>query len=162
MYCVMNRPSLFSSWLYVSTKTCAWLFAGIAVVWLGVAVYFWASSISRQHDWKKADATVTKVEEEASEGSNYKYSYFTFTDTESGKEYTVKSQMASSGMPLYDLGSKVEVIYPADAPNKAEENVFIVQYLLPLSFTFIVFVTGCISLVSFLIVRKIEKKDTSK
>lgn len=158
MCCVMNRPSLFSSWLYVSTKTCAWLFAGIAVVWLGVAVYFWASSISRQLDWKKADATVTMVEEEASE----EYPYFTFTDTESGKEYTVKSQMASSGMPLYDLGSKVEVIYPADTPNKAEENVFIIQYLLPLSFTFIVFVTGCISLVSFLIVRKIEKKDTSK
>lgn len=153
----MNKPSLLSSWLYVSTKICGWLFAGLTVLWLGVATVFWVGSMIQQYDGIKAEATVSKVEEV----DNFKHSYFTFVDSESGKEYTVKSQMGASAMPLYDLGSKVEVIYPAGKPDEAEENVFIVQYIVPLVFTFIVFVSGCISLVSFLICRKMHKKQTN-
>ncbi len=157
----MNKPSLLSSWLYVSTKICGWLFAGLTVLWLGVAAVFWVGCIGLQHDGTKAEATVTKVVEEESERGKFKYSYFTFTDTESGKEYTVKSQMAATERPLYDMGSKVEVIYPAGRPDVAEENIFIIQYLVPLIFTFFVFVTGFISLVSFLICRKMHKKQTN-
>ena len=154
----MNKPSFLSSWLYVSTKICGWLFAGLTMLWLGVAAVFWAGSMIQQYDGIKAEATVTKVEEV----DKFKHSYFTFVDSESGKEYTVKSQMGASERPLYDMGSKVEVIYPAGRPDVAEENIFIIQYLVPLIFTFFVFVTGFISLVSFLICRKIQKKDTSK
>ena len=85
-------------------------------------MFFWADSIIKQSTWEKAAAIVTKVAEDDSGNSNIQYSYFTFTDTERGKEYTVKSKMGASEIPIYELGSKVEVIYPVNNPAEAEEN----------------------------------------
>ena len=153
----MKHTSTISTWLHISAKIGSWLFAVVTVLWMGVAVFFWADSIIKQKTWEKAAAIVTKIAEDDRENSNIQYSYFTFTDTERGKEYTVKSKMGSSEMPIYELGSKVEVIYPANNPAEAEENTFIVQYILPLGFTFVAFMAGFFTLVLWVIYRKTKR-----
>lgn len=156
----MKRASTFTTWLHTSAKIGACLFTVITVLWMVIAVYFWADSISKQSTWSTAESIVTKVATDDSENSNIRYSYFTFTD--SGKEYTVKSKMGASELPIYELGSKVEVIYPTNNPTMAEENTFIVQYLLPLGITFVAIVAGIFALVLFLLYRMITKKVRTK
>ena len=70
--------------------------------------------------------------------------------------------MGASELPIYELGSKVEVIYPTNNPTMAEENTFIVQYLLPLGITFVAIVAGIFALVLFLLYRVITKKVRTK
>lgn len=154
----MNSSSTFSSWLRASAKIGAWIFTVITVLWLGIAVFFWADNIHKQRTWNRAEATVTKVTKDTEENSNIKYSYFTFTDTESNKEYTVKSKMGATDMPIYELGCVVEVIYPAAHPDEAEENVFIVQYILPIGFTLATVIAGIFALALFLIYRSMQRR----
>lgn len=52
------------TWFQYSVKVCAWLFAIAAVVWLGVAGYFWSDRLARYASWEKAEATVTEIREE--------------------------------------------------------------------------------------------------
>lgn len=147
-----------STYLYVSTKVCGWLFAVVAVAWLCVAGYFWSARIERQHSWEKATATVTAICGENGQNSTIKYSLLTFTDPGTGQSITVRSQMGASERPIYPVGDEVEVIFPAGEPNEAVENNVLVVYLLPAMITLGALMFGVVSFVSLLVSKKLAKK----
>ena len=121
-----------------SLKIASWLFLPFSILWILAAAFFWYQTASKLREWEKAPAVVTAVEPEAlaagSNGEAMKYAMLSF-HTQEGKEYMVRSQLGNTGKPLWTVGEKVEIIFPADSPEKAEENIFIVQYLLPLGIT---------------------------
>lgn len=145
-----------------SLTIAACLFLPITLLALAVAGYFWVDSMSRQWKWQQAEATVTGIEWQESESvgtKKYAHAVLTFTTPE-GKKVSVLSQMASSEQPLYKVNETLSVIYPANAPEKAEENVFIVQYLLPLSVTVMALFCALVTLLLFIFGRWARKNNT--
>ncbi|MBQ3218759.1 MAG: DUF3592 domain-containing protein [Akkermansia sp.] len=122
-----------------SLTIAACLFLPITLLALAVAGYFWVDSLHRQAEWNKAEATVTRIEWKESTNSHgekapFAYAVFSFRSAD-GNVTEVLSQTAAAQKPLYEVGDKQWVIYPPDAPEEAMEDVFIVQYLLPLILT---------------------------
>lgn len=145
-----------------SLTIAAYLFLPFTLGSLAIAGYFWFNSMSRQWEWQQAEATVTGIEwvESESVGTlKFAHAVLTFT-TEDGQKVSVLSQMASSEQPLYQVHDTLPVIYPPQAPQEAEENVFIVQYLLPLSVTVMALFSGAITLLLFILGRRAQKKNT--
>lgn len=145
-------------YFYLSTKVCGWLFAVAALVWLGVAGYFWFSCIEEQSSWSRATATVTEICEEKGANGTTKYSRLTFVVPETGQSVTVRSQAGASERPVYPVGDEVEVIFPAEKPDEAIENNVIVVYLLPFMFSIAALLFGVVSFAAFHISRKLKKK----
>ena len=148
-----------NNWFYFSTKVCGWLFAVPALIWLCVACCFWVNRIDRQFSWEKTTAIVTDMREVEGEESELKHASFTFTDPQTDKSVTVNSQIASSG--IYSIGESVEVIFPVGQPEEAIENNFIVNYLEPLLFTLAAIMFGLVSIVSFVVAKKLKSKVTA-
>lgn len=142
------------SYLTLSVRIGAWLLLVMAVLSACVASYFWHDSICCRNEWQKAIATVTALSsEQGAQGpDSLTYAHFTFT-TATGQEVTVRSQMASNP-PMYKPGEKVEVIYPAAEPEEAEEDLFVVQYILPLALSVEVLFISLLSFIFFRISRK--------
>lgn len=144
-----------------SLKIAAWLFLPLSLLWLLAAAFFWYQSAARQWEWAKAPAVVVEVapdeNEKASDGSSIKYAFFSFR-SESGKEYRVRSQMGNSGTPLWTVGEELEVIYPHDHPEAAEENLFLVQYILPLGLTLAAFLFSLLTALLFIFGRRAAGK----
>ena len=145
-----------------SSKVCGWLFAVAATAWLCVACFFWVNRIDRQLSWEKTTAVVTEICEVQQGESKIKHSCFTFTDPQTGKSFTVNSQIGASELPIYPIGDSVEVIFPAGQPKEAIENNFIVNYLMPLMFTVIAILFGLVSFVSFVVYKKLESQIANR
>lgn len=146
------------TWFQYSVKVCAWLFAIAAVVWLGVAGYFWSDRLARYASWEKAEATVTEIREEKWDDNMIKYSCLSFTDPGTGESVTVRSQVGAAERPIYPVGDKVEVLFPAGQPSEAVENNVLALYLLPMVFTVAGLGFGLVSIVSFLTFRRFRKR----
>ena len=122
-----------------SLTIAACLFLPITLLALAVAGYFWYDSLHRQAEWNKAEATVTRIEWKESTNSHgekapFAYAVFSFSSAD-GNVTEVLSQTAAAQKPLYEVGDKQWVIYPPDAPEEAQEDIFLVQFLLPLVLT---------------------------
>lgn len=119
-------------------KIASYLFLPFTVLWVLVAAFFWYQAAARQWEWEKATAVVASVgpdtAQQSADDSAIKYAFLSFRTAE-GQQHQVRSKMGNSGKPLWSVGETVQVIYPANAPEAAEENLFIVQYILPLSIT---------------------------
>lgn len=122
-----------------SLSIAAWLFLPVTLIVLGLAGYFWVDSLHRQAEWNKAEATVIRIEWKESTNSHgekapFAYAVFSFSSAD-GNVTEVLSQTAAAQKPLYEVGDKQWVIYPPDAPEEAQEDIFLVQFLLPLILT---------------------------
>lgn len=131
----------------------AWLFLPATILVLAAAGYFWYDSLSRRWDWERAEATVSRIEWKESTNSHgeptrFAYAIFSFT-TSDGTVAEARSQTAASNRPLYKVGDSQQVIYPPDAPQKAQEDIFLVQFLLPLVLTAAGMFVGFISALLF-------------
>ena len=135
-----------------SLKIASWLFLPFSILWILASAFFWYQTTSRLREWDKAPAVVAAVEPDASkvgsDGEAMKYAMLSFC-TQEGQEYMVRSQLGNTGKPLWTVGEKVEVIFPADSPEKAEENIFIVQYLLPLGITLVALMFSLVTTLLF-------------
>ncbi|HIX88123.1 MAG TPA: hypothetical protein H9976_03300 [Candidatus Akkermansia intestinavium] len=87
-----------------------------------------------------------------------KYSCLSFTDPGTGESVTVRSQMGAAERPIYLVGDKVEVLFPAGQPSEAVENNVLALYLLPMVFTVAGLCFGVVSIVSFLTFRRFRKR----
>ena len=145
-----------------SLKIASWLFLPFSILWILAAAFFWYQSASKQREWEKAPAVVTAVEPDAlevgSDGAPMKYAMLSFRSQE-GREYMVRSQLGNTGEPLWNVGEKVEVIFPADSPEKAEENIFIVQYFLPLGITLAALLFSLVTTLLFWVGNKKNAKS---
>ena len=145
-----------------SLKIASWLFLPFSILWILAAAFFWYQSASKQREWEKAPAVVTAVEPDAlevgSDGAPMKYAMLSFRSQE-GREYMVRSQLGNTGKPLWNVGEKVEVIFPADSPEKAEENIFIVQYFLPLGITLAALMFSLVTTLLFWVGNKKNAKS---
>ena len=145
-----------------SLKIASWLFLPFSILWILAAAFFWYQSASKQREWEKAPAVVTAVEPDAlevgSDGAPMKYAMLSFRSQE-GREYMVRSQLGNTGEPLWNVGEKVEVIFPADSPEKAEENIFIVQYFLPLGITLAALMFSLVTTLLFWVGNKKNAKS---
>ena len=145
-----------------SLKIASWLFLPFSILWILAAAFFWYQSASKQREWEKAPAVVTAVEPDAlevgSDGAPMKYAMLSFRSQE-GREYMVRSQLGNTGEPLWNVGEKVEVIFPADSPEKAEENIFIVQYFLPLAITLAALMFSLVTTLLFWVGNKKNAKS---
>lgn len=116
-------------------KIASYLFLPFSVLWILAAAFFWYQAAARQWEWEKATAVVVSVgpdtAQQSADNSAIKYAFLSFRTAE-GQQHQVRSKMGNSGKPLWSVGETVQVIYPANAPEAAEENLFIVQYILPL------------------------------
>ncbi len=116
-------------------KIASYLFLPFSVLWILAAAFFWYQAAARQWEWEKATAVVVSVgpdtAQQSADDSAIKYAFLSFRTAE-GQQHQVRSKMGNSGKPLWSVGETVQVIYPASAPEAAEENLFIVQYILPL------------------------------
>lgn len=116
-------------------KIASYLFLPFTVLWVLAAAFFWYQAAARQWEWEKATAVVVSVgpdtAQQSADDSAIKYAFLSFRTAE-GEQHQVRSKMGNSGKPLWSVGETVQVIYPANAPEAAEENLFIVQYILPL------------------------------
>ena len=143
-------------------KIAGWLFLPFSILWILASAFFWYQSASKQREWEKAPAVVTAVEPDAlevgSDGAPMKYAMLSFRSRE-GREYTVRSQLGNTGKPLWNVGEKVEVIFPADSPEKAEENIFIVQYFLPLGITLAALMFSLVTTLLFWVGNKKNAKS---
>lgn len=122
-----------------SLSIAACLFLPVTLIVLGLAGYFWYDSLHRQAEWNKAEATVTRIEWKESTNSHgekapFAYAVFSFSSAD-GNVTEVLSRTAAAQKPLYEVGDKQWVIYPPDAPEEAQEDIFLVQFLLPLVLT---------------------------
>ncbi|MBQ8478855.1 MAG: DUF3592 domain-containing protein [Akkermansia sp.] len=140
----------------------ACLFLPATLISLIIAGYFWFDSLNRQSEWSKAEATVTRIEwKESTNGHGEKvpfaHAIFTFT-TADGSVVEVPSQTAASGKPLYRVGDTQWVIYPPNAPQQAEEDTFLVQFLLPLILTVETLLIGLITALLFYFGRRAQRK----
>ena len=89
-----------------------------------------------------------------------KYAMLSFS-TQGGQEYQVRSQLGNTGKALWSIGEKVEVIFPKDAPEKAEENIFVVQYILPLGISLTALLFTLVTTLLFWVGNK-KKATTAK
>lgn len=116
-------------------KIASYLFLPFSVLWILAAAFFWYQAAARQWEWEKATAVVVSIgpdtAQQSADDSAIKYAFLSFRTAE-GQQHQVRSKMGNSGKPLWSVGETVQVIYPANAPEVAEENLFIVQYILPL------------------------------
>ena len=143
-------------------KIASWLFLPFSILWILASAFFWYQTTSKLMEWEKAPAVVTAVEPDAlevgSNGAPMKYAMLSFRSQE-GREYIVRSQLGNTGKPLWNVGEKVEVIFPADSPEKAEENIFIVQYLLPLGITLAALMFSLVTILLFWVGNKKNAKS---
>lgn len=140
----------------------ACLFLPATLISLIIAGYFWFDSLNRQSEWRKAEATVTRIEwkertNSQGEKAPFAYAIFTFT-TADGSVVEVPSQTAASGKPLYRVGDTQWVIYPPHAPQQAEEDTFLVQFLLPLILTVETLIIGLITALLFYFGHRAQRK----
>ncbi|MBR5593936.1 MAG: DUF3592 domain-containing protein [Akkermansia sp.] len=147
-----------------SLKIAGWLFLPFSILWILAAAFFWYQSASKQREWEKAPAVVTSVEadivKKGSDGAAMKYAMLSFS-TQGGQEYQVRSQLGNTGKALWSIGEKVEVIFPKDAPEKAEENIFVVQYILPLGISLTALLFTLVTTLLFWVGNK-KKATTAK
>ena len=147
-----------------SLTIAACLFLPATLISLIIAGYFWFDSLNRQSEWSKAEATVTRIEwkertNSQGEKAPFAYAIFTFT-TADGTKVEVPSKTAASEKPLYNVGDTQWVIYPPNAPEQAEEDTFLVQFLLPLILTVETLIIGLITALLFYFGRRAQRKAT--
>lgn len=145
-----------------SLTIAACLFLPVTLISLILTGYFWFDCMNRQAEWHKAEATVTRIEWKESTNSHgekvpFAHAIFTFT-TADGTKFEVPSQTAASGKPLYRVGDTQWVIYPRNAPEQAEEDTFLVQFLLPLILTVETLIIGLITALLFYFGRRAQRK----
>ncbi len=138
-------------------KIASYLFLPFSVLWVLAAAFCWYQAAARQWEWEKATAVVVSVAPDdtqiATDSSKINYAYLSFQTAE-GKHYQVRSQMGNSGKPLWSVGETVQVIFPANAPEAAEENLFIVQYFLPLALTVPAILLSVVTALLFILGKK--------
>lgn len=145
-----------------SLTIAACLFLPVTLISLILTGYFWFDSLNRQAEWHKAEATVTRIEWKESTNSHgekvpFAHAIFTFT-TADGSVVEVPSQTAASGKPLYRVGDTQWVIYPPNAPEQAEEDTILVQFLLPLILTVETLIIGLITALLFYFGHRARRK----
>lgn len=145
-----------------SLTIAACLFLPVTLISLILTGYFWFDSLNRQVEWHKAEATVTRIEWKESTNSHgenvpFAHAIFTFT-TADGTKVEVPSQTAAGKKPIYNVGDTQWVIYPPNAPEQAEEDTFLVQFLLPLILTVETLIIGLITALLFYFGHRARRK----
>ncbi len=124
----------------------------------GIALLLLDNAREKRDTWNRAEATVAELERVKSSDSSGQTWRPVFALPVEGKVYTIRSS-SSSNPPAYQVGEKVEMLYPAENPQEAVTNTFWGLYIWPVALFGLAAMEGMAVLVLFIIAYSLTRRS---
>lgn len=115
----------------------------------GIALLLLDNAREKRDTWNRSEAIVAELERVKSSDSSGQTWRPVFSLPVEGKVYTIRSS-SSSNPPAYQVGEKVEMLYPAENPSEAVTNTFWGLYIWPVALFGLAAMEGLVVLALFL------------